>query len=174
MKIKKTKIPGVCIIIPYKIKDKRGYFQRLFCKELFKKANLENSIVQINSSFSKKKGTTRGLHYQMGSSAENKIIRCIQGSMVNVVVDLRTKSKTYLKHVKIKLSKKNGYMSVIPKGCANGMQTLENNTEIIYFVSNFYNPKKEKGISFYDPKLKIKLPLRINKITKKDLSWSFL
>ncbi|WP_075521038.1 dTDP-4-dehydrorhamnose 3,5-epimerase family protein [Candidatus Pelagibacter communis] len=174
MKFKKTNLSGVFIIIPSPNKDERGFFQRLFCKKIFKKNNIENSIVQINNSFSKKKGTTRGLHYQTGSSAECKILRCVKGSLVNIVVDVRRNSKTYLKHTKIKLTSKNRHMSYIPRGFANGLQTLEDNTELVYFTTNFYNPKKERGLSIKDPKLKIKLPLPIKIITKKDNTWELL
>jgi dTDP-4-dehydrorhamnose 3,5-epimerase len=174
MKIKKTKLNGVKIIIPNPNKDNRGFFQRLFCKKVFKSKNLNNSIVQINNSFNKKKGTTRGLHYQSDSSAECKILRCVRGSLVNIVVDVRKNSKTYLKSIKIKLTAKNRHMSYIPRGFANGLQTLEDNTELVYFTTNFYNPKKEKGLSVLDPKLKIKLPLPIKFISKKDKSWELL
>ena len=174
MKFKKTNLRGVLIIIPAPNKDERGFFQRLFCKKIFKKNNIENSILQINNSFSKKKGTTRGLHYQTGSSAECKILRCVKGSLVNIVVDVRKNSKTYLKYTIIKLTSKNRHMSYIPRGFANGLQTLEDNTELVYFTTNFYNSKKERGLSIKDPKLKIKLPLPIKIISKKDNSWELL
>lgn len=174
MRFKKTNLSGVFIIIPNLNKDKRGFFQRLFCKKIFRKNKIENSIVQINNSFNKKKGTTRGLHYQTGRSAECKILRCIRGSLVNIVVDIRKKSKTYLKYAIIKLTDKNRFMSYIPRGFANGLQTLQDNTELIYFTTNFYNPKKEKGLSIKDPKLNIKLPLPIKVISKKDKDWKFL
>lgn len=171
MIIKNTKLKDVKIIIPEPNSDQRGFFQRLFCKKIFKKKRLEKNIVQINNSFSKNKGTTRGLHYQIGNSKECKIIRCLKGSLVNIVVDMRKNSKNYLKYVSIKLTEKNRYMSYIPRGFANGLQTLENNTEIIYFSTNFYEPNKEKGVSMFDPKINIKLPLKISVISKKDLNW---
>ena len=171
MIIKNTKLRDVKIIIPEPNSDQRGFFQRLFCKKIFKKKGLEKNIVQINNSFSKNKGTTRGLHYQIGNSKECKIIRCLKGSLVNIVVDMRKNSKNYLKYVSIKLTEKNRYMSYIPRGFANGLQTLENNTEIIYFSTNFYEPNKEKGVSMFDPKINIKLPLKVSVISKKDLNW---
>ena len=174
MKFKKTFLKGVYIIIPSPNQDHRGFFQRLFCKKIFKKNKIENSIVQINNSFSKKKGTTRGLHYQTGRSAECKILRCIKGSLVNIIVDIRKNSKTYLKHTTIKLTAKNRYMSYIPRGFANGLQTLEHNTEIVYFTTNYYNSRKENGLSVLDPRLNIRLPLPIKIISKKDTEWKFL
>lgn len=173
MKFRK-KLDGVYVIKPLPKKDKRGFFQRLYCKKIFAQKKIDNNIVQINNSFSKFKGTTRGLHYQTGRAAEAKIIRCVKGSIINIIVDMRKNSKNYLKHTKIKLTHKNRMMSYIPRGFANGLQTLENNTEIIYFTSNFYNPKFEKGLNILDPKLKIKLPLKISVISKKDKGWKFL
>ena len=174
MKIKKTSLDGVYIIVPDAKKDDRGFFQRLFCKKIFKNKKIENNIVQINNSFNKKKGTTRGLHYQTSSSKECKILRCVKGSLINIIVDMRKNSKNYLKHTIIKLTDKNRYMSYVPRGFANGLQTLEKNTELIYFTTNYYNPKKEKGVSILDPKLKIKLPLKISEISNKDKSWKKL
>ena len=174
MKIKKTKLDGVYTICPSPNIDDRGFFQRLFCKQTFKREKLENTIIQINNSFNKVKGTTRGLHYQTGSSAECKILRCIRGSLVDIVVDIRKNSKTYLKSTIINLNSNNRVMSYIPRGFANGLQTLEDNTELIYFTTNFYNPQKEKGLSILDPKLKIKLPLPITEISQKDKSWPLL
>lgn len=171
MKIIKTKFPEVKIIVPVAKKDSRGFFQRLLCKKIFKKFKLENKIVQINNSFNKYKGTTRGLHYQSGKSAECKILRCTKGSLVNIIVDVRKNSKNYLKHIKIKLTEKNRHMSYVPRGFANGLQTLENNTELVYFTTNYYNPIAEKGLNIKDPKLKIKLPEKIKIISKKDIKW---
>ena len=106
MKILKTKLKDVYEIVPEPNQDERGFFQRLFCSRIFKKNKLENKIVQINNSFSSKKGTTRGLHYQIGNAKECKILRCVKGSLVNIVVDVRKNSKNYLKHTLIKLSGK--------------------------------------------------------------------
>lgn len=174
MKFLNTKLNGPLIIIPSPNADHRGFFQRLFCRKIFKNKKIENSIVQINNSFNKKKGTTRGLHYQTGNAAECKILRCISGSLVNIVVDMRKNSKTYLKNIKIKLTAKNRHMSYIPRGFANGLQTLEDNTELVYFTTNFYNPIKEKGLLITDPKLNIKLPLPIKFISEKDKSWNLI
>tara|TARA_B100000989_G_C19373286_1_gene398355 strand:+ start:193 stop:717 length:525 start_codon:yes stop_codon:yes gene_type:complete len=174
MKIRKTRLKGVFVIIPEPNKDNRGFFQRLFCKKILGMKSLERNIVQINNSYSKYKGTTRGLHYQVDNAKECKFIRCLKGSLVNIVVDMRKNSKNYLKYTLIKLSEKNRYMSYIPRGFANGLQTLENDTEIIYFSTNYYNPKKERGVSIFDPKIKIKLPLKVSIISKKDSSWKYI
>ena len=174
MKFKKTKIKNCVEIFPNLIKDKRGFFQRIFCSNIFRQQKLANKVVNINNSFSKFKGTTRGMHYQVGKSKETKIMRCIKGKCDLYVVDLDKKNKTYLKYVRITLDSKKRNMAMVPINCANGIQTLVNNTEIIYFVSNYYKPKKERGISFYDPKIRIKLKLKSSIISKKDLSWKML
>ena len=152
-------------------KDHRGYFQRLYEFDfLQEKFNLKK-IKHINNSFSKQKGTTRGLHYQIGRAKEDKIMKCISGSLDLFILDLRKSSKTFAKHVKIRLSKKKNNMVIVPRGCANGIQTLQNNTEIIYFVTNEYNPNLERGISFFDKKFDFKLSLKPSVISKKDKSW---
>ena len=113
------------------------------------------------------------MHLQTKFS-QGKYVSVLKGAILDVAIDLRKNSKTYLKSIKIKLTAKNRHMSYIPRGFANGLQTLEDNTELVYFTTNFYNPKKEKGLSVLDPKLKIKLPLPIKFISKKDKSWELL
>ncbi len=169
--VKSTNLNGVYTIHPKKKQDQRGYFQRLFCKKEFLNTPINNQIVNINNSFSKKSGTTRGIHYQVSPYQETKIIKCISGSLVNIIIDLRKNSKNYLKSILIKLDNQKNYMTYIPKGFGNGIQTLSANTEIIYFTSNYYNPNKERGLNLLDPKLKIKLPLKPTVITVKDKSW---
>ncbi len=172
--LEKTLINGVYKIKYKQLKDNRGYFQRLFCSKLFKKLKLPTKIVNINNSLSKKKGTVRGLHYQINPFQEDKIIKCIKGSVDNYILDLRKKSKTYKKLVRINLSEKKNYMSLIPKGCANGIQTLKNNTEIIYFTTNFYSNKHERGVNILDKKLNIKFRTNITVMSKKDKNWKKL
>ena len=174
MKFIKSKIKDCVEIIPNKISDNRGYFQRVFCSDLFRKAKLNYHVYQINNSFSKKKGTTRGLHYQTGFHSETKIMKCISGKLDLYVVDLRMNEKTYLQYLRFTLDTKKNNMVMVPNGCANGIQTLEDNTEIIYFVSNYYAPKFEKGINFNDPRVGIKLRLPISVITNKDKNWPLI
>ncbi len=174
MKFKKTKIKNCVEIFPSKLKDRRGFFQRIFCSKTFKEKKLNDIVVNINNSFSKFKGTTRGLHYQVGKFKETKIMRCIKGRCDLYVVDLNKKSKSFHKYQRFTLDSKKRNMVMVPVDCANGIQTLEDNTEIIYFVSNYYNPRYERGLSFFDPSLKIKLRLKPSVVSKKDLSWKFL
>ena len=170
MKLIKTKIKNCYLIQLDKFKDKRGFFTRAFCKNVFDKENISNNISQINFSFSKKKGTIRGLHFQIKPFEEMKIIYCIKGSIFDVVADLRKKSKTYKKYVGIKISSKDRKGIIVPKGCAHGFQTLEANTEVIYFTTQFYNKSKERGVNFKDQTLKIKWPLALTNISKKDFN----
>lgn len=172
--VKETKLKDVYTIHPKKKDDKRGYFQRLFCKKEFLKTPINNKVININNSFSRIKGTTRGIHYQISPYQETKIIKCIKGSLVNIIIDLRKNSKNYLRWILIELDHKKNFMTYIPKGFGNGIQTLSPNTEIIYFTSNYYNPTKERGINLLDPKLKIKLPIKPSIMTDKDKSWSFI
>ncbi len=170
MKLIKTKIKDCYLIKLDKFKDKRGFFTRAFCRKVFKSNKVSNKITQVNFSFSKKKGTVRGLHFQKKPFQEMKIIYCINGSIYDVIVDLRDKSRTFKKFIGINLNSKDRFGIIIPKGCAHGFQTLKANTEIIYFTDEFYNKSKETGVNFLDPTLKIKLPLKITNISEKDLN----
>ncbi len=169
IKFNNTKIKNLKIVSIKNINDKRGFFGRLFCKKIFGK-NFKN-ISQINRSFTKKKFTIRGMHYQVPPFPEDKIILCTKGKVFDVAIDLRKKSKTFGKWHSVILSNKNNKMFLIPKGFAHGFMSLEKNTEIIYFVSEFYNPKKEKGILYNDPFFSIKWPAKPTLVSKKDLKW---
>jgi dTDP-4-dehydrorhamnose 3,5-epimerase len=169
---KKTKIKDLEIIHYNKFKDFRGFFSRLYCAQNFKKRF--SKIVQINFSFSKDKFTLRGLHFQNHPNSEDKVVKCIKGKIFDVAVDLRKNSNTYGKWVSVVLSEKNNKMFLIPKGFAHGFMTLENNCEIMYFVSNYYKKKKESGIRYNDSFFNIKWPANPKKISKKDLSWKLI
>ena len=172
MEIKKIKIKGSFIINIKRLGDSRGYFSRIFCKKEFKKYNISNEISQVNCSYSKKKGTIRGMHYQIKPHSEMKIIMCTKGIIFDVVLDLRKKSKKYKKWFGIKLDSKEKNMLVVPEGCAHGFQTLQKDCEIMYLVSKAYNPKSERGVRWNDSNFKIKWPLKPTEISKKDLSWN--
>ncbi len=170
MKLIKTKIKDCYIIKLNKFNDQRGYFTRAFCKKIFKNKNINNNIFQINFSYSKKKGTLRGLHFQKKPFEEMKIVYCIRGSIYDVVLDLRDKSKTFKKYLGVKINSDDRTGIIIPKGCAHGFQTLKPDTEVVYFTTQYYNQLKETGINFLDTNLKIKLPLRVTNISHKDAS----
>jgi dTDP-4-dehydrorhamnose 3,5-epimerase len=174
MLIKKTKIQGLFLIQKNYFRDSRGIFYRAFCKKELQKISNKNLSVQSNVCVNKKKGTLRGLHYQTKPFQEDKIISCIQGAIFDVVLDLRKKSKTYLQHQYFYINKKNYISIFVPKGCAHGYLTLESNTVVLYYVSNYYDKKQSKGIRYDDPILNIKWPIKPKIISSQDKSWPLL
>lgn len=173
-KIKKSFIDGVYCIKRDFFEDKRGKFARLFCQNELGSFLKERKIVQINYSKSSVRGTLRGLHYQCNNHKEMKIIQCLRGSVFDVVVDIRKNSPTFMKWDFLELSDKNDLMFVIPEGCAHGFQTLEDNTELLYFHTEYYKPEEEKGIKFDDPLVAIDWPLEPICISSKDSKIPFL
>ena len=173
-KFNKTNISELVFAELNFFKDQRGYLKRLYCNKEFSKILGNKSISQINHSFTKKKGSVRGLHYQIKPYCEKKIIYCVRGKIFDVAVDLRKNSPTFLNYFSIVLSEKNNKMIVIPEGFAHGFQTLEDNSEMIYLHSKPFNTNSERGINFLDPSIKIKWPLSLSKISEKDKGHSFL
>lgn len=168
MIINETGFQGLFIIENIPLQDERGLFSRVFCKkELFQICKKE--IVQINHSVNNKKGTIRGMHYQVSPYAESKLIRCIQGSVFDVAIDLRKNSKTFLKWFGIVLSKDNWKMIFIPEGFAHGFQTLEANTELLYHHTGYYSPEYERGLNFNDPVININWEIEQFTCSEKDL-----
>lgn len=148
--------------------DERGFFSRLFCKNEFIAHNLNPNIVQINTSLTANKGTFRGLHYQLPPKAENKITKVLRGALLDVILDLRPKSPTYGQYCTLELNSENRTMSYLPKGCAHGYLILEDKTEIMYMVSEFYSPENERVIRWNDPKFNIQLPYEPTTVSDKD------
>lgn len=167
-------IAGAYIIDPDFKSDHRGFFARMFCAETFEEHGLKLTVAQCNSSFSYKKGTIRGLHYQTPPAPEAKLIRCTQGAIYEVIVDVRIDSPTYLKHVGVELTAESRRMLYIPEMCAAGCQALTDEAEASYQVSSFYSPQYERGIRFDDPLLGIVWPLRVTELSEKDCSWPLL
>lgn len=171
MKIIKTKINGVLIIEPEPRVDERGYFARVFAKEVLKANGIPYNIVHINRSLTVARGTIRGIHYQVKPREEDKIIQCIQGKIFDVAVDLRRNSKTFGKWVSVELSGENMRMFLVPKGCGHAFQTLSQNCLIEYFVTEYYSPENEKGIPWNDPFFKIAWPIKRAALSEKDKNW---
>jgi dTDP-4-dehydrorhamnose 3,5-epimerase len=171
MIIKKTKIEGVYLIDPEPRGDNRGYFARVFAKEELAKYGISYNIAHINRSLTAQKGTIRGLHMQTSPKQEDKLVQCLQGSIFDVAVDLRKKSKTYGKWVGEILSADNKRMLLVPKGFAHGFQTLEKNCLVEYFVTQKYSPEHEKGFRWNDPTLHIEWPIKKAILSEKDGSW---
>jgi dTDP-4-dehydrorhamnose 3,5-epimerase len=168
MEFIETKLKGCYIIIPKSFEDERGWFFRSFCKNDFVTIGFKKNWVQMNHSFTQQKGTIRGMHFQNAPHKEIKLVRCIAGSVYDVVVDLRKNSKTFLQWFAIELSAKNKKMLFIPEGFAHGFQTLKNQSELIYLHSNFYNPKGESGLLYNDKLINIQWPLLTSIISDRD------
>ena len=173
LNIIKTDFKNLYIIEPNSFKDERGSFSRIFCEDELKDI-FKFNMKQINHSITKDKGTVRGLHFQYEPNSEVKMVKCIKGAIYDVVVDIRKNSPTFLKTFSIELSKKNQKMLCIPKGFAHGFQTLEDETELLYFHSSIYAPLNEDALNIKDPLLDIKWPLNIINISKRDESHPFL
>jgi dTDP-4-dehydrorhamnose 3,5-epimerase len=171
MKFVETGLYGAVIVEIEKLKDERGFFSRTWCKKEFEKHGLESSVVQANTSFNYKKGTLRGMHFQAEPHGETKLVRCTQGAIYDVIIDLRRDSQTYLKWFGIELSVENFRMLFVPKVFAHGFQTLEDNSVISYQVGQFYTPGAERGVRFDDPTFEIKWPLVVSAISEKDKNW---
>ncbi|MFQ6611076.1 MAG: dTDP-4-dehydrorhamnose 3,5-epimerase [Fidelibacterota bacterium] len=171
MKLVRTKLSGSYIVELEKIEDDRGFFARTWCEEVFLKKGLISKIVQANLSYNHKAGTLRGMHYQRSPHGEVKIVRCIRGAIFDVIVDLRPDSKTYLKWFGTELSAENYKSLYIPVNFAHGFQTLTDDAEIFYLVSQYYHPESSTGLRYDDPAIGISWPLGVTEISGKDSSW---
>lgn len=171
MKFKKLKIEGAFIISPEPFIDSRGSFRRNFCFQEFKINKITNTIKQANISENKYKHTLRGFHYQVYPYSEAKTMTCFEGSIFDIIVDLRPKSKTYLKWVGFKINSKEKKSFHVPKGCANAFLTLEDNTKVHYYSSQFYHPKSERGIKYNDNFFNFEWPSIPKVISDKDKNW---
>ena len=171
MIFEETQLPGSYLIEPQRIDDERGFFARTWCEREFHARGLDDKIVQCNISFNKKKGTLRGMHYQVHPHAETKLIRCTKGVIYDVIADLRVGSPTFMRHVAVVLSAENRRLLYVPKGFAHGFQTLEDDTEVFYQMSEFYTPAASRGFRWDDPAFGIVWPEAALIISMKDLSY---
>ena len=146
-----TKLLGACIIEIEQIEDDRGFFARQWCQMEFEAHGLTSRFVQVNTTFSKKRGMIRGLHYQTSPYEEAKLVRCIRGAIYDVTIDLRSSSPTYRRWSGVELTSGNRKMIYIPEGFAHGYQILDDNTEVLYQVSQFYASEAERGVRWDDP-----------------------
>lgn len=161
-------LDGAFLIETNPVCDERGFFSRIVCEEEFKEHGLPNKWVQQNIAFNNKKGTLRGMHYQKAPFGEIKVVRCTSGSVYDVIVDLRTNSRTYRQWLGFELSRDNHHMLYIPSGFAHGYLTLEDASEITYLVSQAYNPTAESGVRYDDPSIGIDWPAEIKLVSEKD------
>jgi dTDP-4-dehydrorhamnose 3,5-epimerase len=166
-----TELKGAFLIRLDKIEDERGFNARLWCAGEFEAHGLMPRVVQTNIIYNRRKGTLRGLHYQEPPFAECKLFRCIKGAMHDVIIDLRRESPTYRKSLAVELSAARYELLYVPERFAQGFQTLEDDTELIYQVSQFYTPASGHGIRYDDPAFSIEWPLDVSVISAQDRAW---
>ena len=168
LQINSTPFEGLYVIDTSAFIDHRGAFARWFCEDELAEVIGNRHIKNVNFSRTVKKGSVRGMHFQRPPKSEMKLIRCINGRILDVVIDIRLGSPTYLRHFSVELSAENMKMIVVPEGFAHGFQSLEDNSEIMYLVTEFYSPECEGGLRYNDPELKINWPLNVADISDKD------
>jgi dTDP-4-dehydrorhamnose 3,5-epimerase len=171
MTFTETKLGGAFLIDVDRKEDIRGYFARVFCVEEFRAKGLNAQVAQCSISFNRRKATLRGMHWQVAPRAEAKLVRCTHGAIFDVIVDLRLQSPTRLQHVTVELSEDNGRMFYIPEGFAHGFQTLVDDTEVFYQMSEFFAPECGRGARWNDPAFEIAWPLLDPIMNDRDRSW---
>jgi dTDP-4-dehydrorhamnose 3,5-epimerase len=174
MIFEETKLKGAFVIELERRGDDRGYFARAFCMREFEAHGLKPVIAQANVAVSRAKGTLRGMHFQYPPAAETKLVRCTRGAILDIIVDLRPESPTYLEHVSVELDEDNQRALYVPERFAHGYQTLAENTHTSYQVGEFYSPEHEGGLKFDDPRLGLKWPLPVASLSPKDGQWKLL
>lgn len=174
MRFQKTRIEDVWIVEPVALSDSRGSFARTFCKDEFAQHGLVQDFVQHSVSHSREKHTIRGLHFQKGTHAEDKVVSCLQGAIFDVAVDVRPDSPTYLQWVSALLSSENRQQFYIPKGFAHGFQSLTDDAVVSYLISTRYEPSAATGLRFDDPAIGIDWPAEATVVSEKDRSWPLL
>jgi dTDP-4-dehydrorhamnose 3,5-epimerase len=163
-----TKLSGAYLIEPELLEDSRGFFARTWCRRELQQRGLNPRLAQCSISFNKRKGTLRGMHYQTPPFAEVKLVRCTMGAVHDVIVDLRPESTTFKEHLGVELTALNRLMLYIPEGFAHGFVTLEDNTEVLYQMSEFYSPSHAKGFRWNDPAFKIPWPIEVHTLSDRD------
>jgi len=166
-----TELAGAYVIDLERRGDERGFFARSWCHREFAAHGLNLGIAQINVAFSQRRGTLRGLHFQLAPHQEAKVVRCTMGALLDVILDLRPESRTYKRSVGVELTADNRRMVYVPEGCAHGYQTLVDSTEMYYQTSAFYAPEVARGIRYDDPAFRIAWPLPVTSISEADRSW---
>ncbi len=171
MKIQETKFKNLFVIETEPVRDNRGFFVRVWDENIFKKNGLSYTFVQNSISHNLKKGTLRGMHYQVKPHEEAKIINCIRGKIFDVVIDLRSNSKTYLEKFEIELDSTGNKSLFIPEGFAHGFQTMDDNTDVYYQISQFFKSEFGRGILWNDPVFNINWPISDPILSQKDTSY---
>jgi dTDP-4-dehydrorhamnose 3,5-epimerase len=166
-----TKLKGAFVIDLERREDSRGFFARVFCQHEFEAHGLKPIIAQVNIAFNHRKGTLRGMHFQFPPVAETKFVRCTRGAILDIIVDLRPESPTYLQHIAVELSEHNYRALYVPERFAHGYQVLQDETETNYQVGEFYTPSSEGGLLYDDPRLALEWPLPVSVVSEKDRAW---
>jgi dTDP-4-dehydrorhamnose 3,5-epimerase len=174
MIFKETPLRGAFVVELERREDPRGFFARAFCQNEFKANGLKPIIAQVNVAHSRLKGTLRGMHFQYLPAAEAKLVRCTRGAILDVIVDLRPESPTYLQHVSVELNKDNQHALYVPERFAHGYQVLCDDTDATYSADEFYTPSAEGGLRYNDPRLAVTWPLPVTSISEKDLRFPLL
>ena len=163
-----TKLKGAFIIDLDRKTDERGFFARAFCQNEFREHGLKPTIAQANVASNAKKGTLRGMHFQYPPAAESKLVRCTRGAILDIIIDLRPESPTYLEYISVELNEDNMTALYVPERFAHGYQALRDNTDTSYQVGEFYTPNAEGGLRYDDPRLALKWPLPVSVMSPKD------
>jgi len=166
-----TDLAGVVVVEMQLLCDERGFFARSWCEREFSEHSLNPKLVQCSISFNKERGTLRGVHHQAAPNPEAKLVRCTRGSLYDVALDLRPDSVTYLKWTAAELTAENHRALYIPEGCAHGFLTLEDHTEVLYQMSEFYHPDAARGVRWNDPAFGIEWPGKVEVISERDRTY---
>ncbi len=174
--MKTDKLPFSCtyLLTTDKFADERGSFSRIFDAKRLAEVGITKPIAQVNHSYTRHKGSFRGFHFQKPPFAEAKLIRCLRGELLDIFIDIRKNSPTFLQHFSVHLNGNTPQTLVLPEGFAHGFQTLTDDVVLIYLHTEFYTPEAEAGINLHDPKINIKLPLPISELSVKDKEIPFL
>jgi dTDP-4-dehydrorhamnose 3,5-epimerase len=163
-----TELGGAFVVEPERHEDERGFFARIWCRREFEERGLDADLAQCNISYNREKGTLRGMHYQHPPFAETKLVRCARGAVHDVIIDLRPGSPTFGRWLAAELTATNNRLLYIPRGFAHGFQTLEDDTEVAYQVSEFYHPEVAGCVRWDDPAFRISWPLDVTVIAPRD------
>jgi len=171
MRFISTKLDGVHIVELDRLTDERGFFARVWCPHEFAEHGLNSRVAQSNIGYSERRGTLRGMHYQIAPHEEAKLVRCTRGAVYDVALDLRLDSGTYLEWFGVELTADNARMLYVPPGCAHGYLTLTDGTELFYQTSEFYEPSAARGVRYDDPAFAIEWPIEVLVVSEQDRGW---
>ena len=174
MRFSQLSIEGAWLIEPTPHEDQRGRFMRAWCTQEFRQHGIEFTPMQANMGLSRRKGTIRGMHFQVAPALEAKLVRCTRGALFDVVADVRPESPTYRRWYGVELTPENGSMLYVPEGCAHGCQSLADTTEFHYMASAVFAPGQARGVRYDDPALRIEWPQPVSVVSDQDRNWPLI